>query len=423
MPTPHWSCIPRLFQSMADVDAQTIARCRTELDDGDYHPMAEASSAFLRRFAVALSANGQFSGPGKPNQQGVNPCIGRAPLLFLRPRTQGFSRAIEGVLRKAAARRDFNSALHSVVGIERIQDAGEPTGDGGPRTTPETPDPDVYFAKDANPEQLRIAQRMQQHGAVLVQGPPGTGKSHTIANLIGHLLATHKSVLVTSHTTKAGAVLRDHVVSELRPLCVSALESDLESRQQLEASVVAISTWLSDSDVDAIEKQAATLQRTRRSWITKLEELQTELLRVRSDEYREVVVAGKAYLPSKAARIVAAGKGVHDWIPGPVQLGEPSRSRLKKSNHYTRRTRLAARKMICMWTRHCLARRNLAGGSEGNAICALGTSAERAPKSKAVGRVKTCYQAYRANRVAHPSIPKCSGSRRRNGRPRVRSHR
>ena len=65
-------------------------------------------------------------------------------------------------------------------------------------------DEHILLSKEANAEQLVIAQRLEQHGAVLVQGPPGTGKTHTIANLIGHLLAQGKSILVTSHTSWTG---------------------------------------------------------------------------------------------------------------------------------------------------------------------------------------------------------------------------
>ena len=51
---------------------------------------------------------------------------------------------------------------------------------------------DVLLSKEANKEQLEIAHRIEQYNAVLVQGPPGTGKTHTIANLMGHFLATRK---------------------------------------------------------------------------------------------------------------------------------------------------------------------------------------------------------------------------------------
>ena len=51
---------------------------------------------------------------------------------------------------------------------------------------------------------------------VLVQGPPGTGKSQTIANLICHLLALGKKVLVTSHAARALTVLKNKIPEEIR---------------------------------------------------------------------------------------------------------------------------------------------------------------------------------------------------------------
>lgn len=73
--------------------------------------------------------------------------------------------------------------------------------------------------------------------SVVVQGPPGTGKTHTISNLIGHLLSQGKSILVTTHTTKALRVLRDKVPDMLKPLCASVLGSDQLARRQLESAV------------------------------------------------------------------------------------------------------------------------------------------------------------------------------------------
>src|SRR5207253_4171319 len=106
-----------------------------------------------------------------------------------------------------------------------------------PTTSPWSEPLDILLSKPANLEQVEIARALDAHRAVLVQGPPGTGKSHTIANLIGHLVAHGKRVLVTSHTTKALRVLRDQVVESLRPLCVAVLDQDLVSRAQMEHSV------------------------------------------------------------------------------------------------------------------------------------------------------------------------------------------
>ena len=82
----------------------------------------------------------------------------------------------------------------SIVGIEPPRK--EPEAEIGPDDSPNSEDDEVLLSKPANPEQLQIAKRLESYGAVLVQGPPGTGKTHTIGNLIGHLLAQGKSVLV-----------------------------------------------------------------------------------------------------------------------------------------------------------------------------------------------------------------------------------
>src|SRR5260370_13647495 len=137
---------------------------------------------------------------------------------------------------------------------------------------------DVLFSNPANPEQVKIAQRRGRHESALVQGPPGTGKTHTIANLIGHLLAQGKSILVTSHTTKALRVLRDQVVPRLRPLCVSLLDSDIDSRKQLESSVDAMVSRLSLEDAQQLERQAADLQSKRNDLVARHRERAGALL-------------------------------------------------------------------------------------------------------------------------------------------------
>lgn len=59
-------------------------------------------------------------------------------------------------------------------------------------------DGEVFFPKPSNEEQRRIVDKIRAASGVLVQGPPGTGKSHTIANLICHLLATGQRTLITA---------------------------------------------------------------------------------------------------------------------------------------------------------------------------------------------------------------------------------
>ncbi|MCK0474005.1 AAA domain-containing protein, partial [Halalkalibacter sp. APA_J-10(15)] len=54
-----------------------------------------------------------------------------------------------------------------------------------------------------NAEQERIARQLATSRGVTVQGPPGTGKSHTIVNLVSHLVAQGKRVLVTAEKEQA----------------------------------------------------------------------------------------------------------------------------------------------------------------------------------------------------------------------------
>ena len=311
-----------LFQSMNDVDGRAIGRCREELEAGGFHPLINGStSGFLKRLVVQLSPRGEFLDDHAPDADLNDPCIGRDPLLFLRARTLGFAAAIEGILADLRTREDLPWSLLNIVGEESpISDAPDanPSSNGASQA-----DGEVLLSKPANPEQIRIAQQLEENGGVLVQGPPGTGKTHTIGNLVGHLLAQGKSVLVTSHTTKALRMVRHHIVPELRPLCVSVLESDLDSRKQLESAVGSIAERLSRADAGSLEVQAKKLESERLDILKKLDVIQNQLSEARADEYREISIAGKSWAPADAARQVVLEKEAHGWIPGPVAAVAP----------------------------------------------------------------------------------------------------
>ena len=182
---------------------------------------------------------------------------------------------------------------------------------------------DPLFCLPANPQQLKVAEVIEQQRGVVVQGPPGTGKTHTIANLVGHFLAQGKSVLVTSHTTKALRVLRDKIPEEIRPLCVSVLDDDLKSREELKFAVNRIVGNLSFSQATKRLPKAEECARLRAAKLHELTELRNEIRLGRSDEYRPITVSGRDIDPSSAARYVSSGEEEHAWIPGPLKAGAP----------------------------------------------------------------------------------------------------
>ena len=308
-----------LFSGLESLDGKVLARCREDLAQGGYSPLGGAdTSGFLRRLLVHLSAQGELVEHGPPRPDAEPPQIGRDPVLLLRNRSLGFARALDGILEEMEDREDLPVALMRIVGME---DTSRPAAADASWSGAAREPVDVLLSKLANPEQEEIARRLEQHGCVLVQGPPGTGKTHTIANLVGHLLAQGKSVLVTSHTTKALKVLRNQVVPELQPLCVSVLENDLDSRKQLEGAVFSIAERLSSSDGAKLGTEAVQLARRRRQLLDQLQGAREELLEALSDEYRDVVVGGEGWTPSEAARLVSEEVEEHDWLPGPVMLG------------------------------------------------------------------------------------------------------
>src|SRR5260221_5810506 len=303
-----------LFQSMTDVDGRAIGRCREELEQEGFHPLINgATSGFLKRLVVQLSPRGELLEDRAPAREENDPQIGRDPILFLRARTLGFAAAIEGILADLRTREDLPWSLLNIVGEESpLPDTAE-TDPSANRYS--EADAEVLLSKPANPEQIRIARQLEEYGGVLVQGPPGTGKTHTIGNLIGHLLAQGKSVLVTSHTTKALRMVRHHIVPELRPLCVSLLESDLDSRKQLESAVGSIAERLSRADAGSLELEAKKLEGERHELLTKLTEVRSELMEARADEYRDISIGGKSWAPADAARLVSRGKKRRERVP------------------------------------------------------------------------------------------------------------
>src|SRR3989454_5266461 len=307
-----------LFRSMPDIEPKVLARCREELDRGGFHPLGGTDTLeFLRRFVVQLSPRGQFA-EGPPQKESEDPKIGRAPVLFLRTRTLGFATAIEGTPDDLAVRQDLPLALLKIVGLDPPPEEDEKAESFEPGDEPE----EVLLSKPANPEQIRIAVRLEREGCVLVQGPPGTGKTHTIANLIGHLLAQGQSVLVTSHASKALRVVKDHVAPSLRSLCVSVLQGDDDSGKELEESITGIISYLAKTSTAKLDGEIRQIGSERSELVKESERLRQSLREAALVDYRRVDFHGEKVLPAELGRRIANEREQHAWIPGPVSESE-----------------------------------------------------------------------------------------------------
>ncbi|MBW2704308.1 MAG: AAA family ATPase, partial [Deltaproteobacteria bacterium] len=171
------------------------------------------------------------------------------------------------------------------------------------------------FPLAANDEQIDILQKLKRKRGVLVQGPPGTGKSHTIANLISHLLATGKRILVTSETARALKVLKDKIPEGIKPLCVSLLGADRSSFNELESSITQISDKYADwgnGNQQSIKTLAAKLEQEKRARAKK----ELKLRQLRESEVHAITIAEGHYQGTAAqlAQRVRDEEDRFDWL-------------------------------------------------------------------------------------------------------------
>lgn len=319
------------LRALQNANLGQLGRCADELKEAEFAPLGDDdTTGFLRRliqglFPPAGSLRGDPKSTASAPPDSTDPTIVRSPVIFMRSRRTGPGNVFDLILEDIANRTDFSPALLQMLGIVM---ASAPRG--APVSTPAgssksisrgNEDRDVLFGKPANKEQLEIAKQLARRDCVVVQGPPGTGKTHTIANMLGHLLAQGKRVLVTAHTPKALKVLRQKVVEEIQPLCVSVLHNDKQSQDELQVSVRKIHVRLSE-DAAILERDVERIRAERIRLLEALASTRRELLQARQDEIRAVVFSGKSVRPIDAAKAVKSGLGEDDWIPSPVKLGE-----------------------------------------------------------------------------------------------------
>ena len=256
----------------------------------------EAIDKALRGFTQAIKEDGTYD-PAAYEPSGMErvPQTAFAPALLLRRRTsKGLLLAFEEIIKQLQAGETIPP------GVKRLTKAATHEGAGNealrlPTVLPSPANTRVYFPLLANEDQRQIVERLDGRHGVLVQGPPGTGKSHTIANLICHLLATGQRVLITAQTPRALQVLRDKLPAEIRPLCLSVLGNDKAAQDNVEESVRNITdradSWNSGPANEEIRKAETELDRLAQRETT----LEREVRTFREAEIHKHTISDGAY--------------------------------------------------------------------------------------------------------------------------------
>ena len=179
---------------------------------------------------------------------------------------------------------------------------------------------DLLFPLPANEDQKEIARRLADNYGVVVQGPPGTGKSHTIVNLICHLLAHGKRILVTSQREKALSVLRDKIPSEIRSLCISVLGNDKDSIGKLDESIRNITDNIS-LDKDRLLQEIGQLEEDLRANSNLQKDLIEKITDIELNSNYRVTYKGEEYTFIEVAKWLRENREKYDFLKDSVCYG------------------------------------------------------------------------------------------------------
>lgn len=323
VPTEFYSA---LFSDSDSVNKEAFAQVNTDLRTNDYHPFdRNDTSNYLKGLIRQLSPKSTFSDKGIPQDWSENNelLLYLNPCFIVRKRIDGTLKAIELILQNIEETGYVPQPIIDIINGKNDNnqdDSVEETSIEEKLAAVGGESPDILLSKAANKEQLEIVKRIEKHNAVLVQGPPGTGKTHTIANLLGHFLANGKSVLVTSHTSKALNVLKEKVNKEIQDLCVSVLD---DSKADMERSIGNMMEYRSLHTFENVRREAQEIAEKRNAVIKSLADIRKTIYERIHQENKCIVFDGEEFSPIDAAKFVAENSNDCSYIPGNIKIGIP----------------------------------------------------------------------------------------------------
>lgn len=268
-----------------------------------------------------LTLNPQDGGPNH-----AKPEMHFAPAVIVRRRTdRNLVRIFQEICRQISSGGDIPQGVQRLV---EIHDDCAGNQESALQDTGCSKVEEMYLPLPTNEAQEQIVERLESSQGILVQGPPGTGKSHTITNLVCHLLATGRRVLITSHTARALKVLKGYANAHapgVAPLCVSLLGDDSQAIHELEDSVQSILGRMHSWDSERNRSQICSLQKDLHETRGELAEALAELRQLRSSEAEEVNLGFGEYkgTPRSIAERIAGQQEEFGWLQSFDPSGDP----------------------------------------------------------------------------------------------------
>src|ERR1700761_1438031 len=297
-----------------------LVDARERFRDNPVGPFDQETRAHYEKLLAPLGQDAQVIDAAVPPPPTEAPQITATWVLMVRRRATMYRRFFTD-LRDALASGELEVPPPFVAVVADEPGKLEIEGRAGTRSGWQDTAQRLLMPLPTNPEQERVALRLAEHRGVTVQGPPGTGKTHTIANLISHLVGHGKRVLVTSQKEQALAVLRDKIPESIRDLSVAVLGSSSASLRQLEQSVraiyenaVALDHREARQRIDGLENNLAEAQR-------KTGILQNQIAVSIARERDSFTLGAVTHTPSTLGKWLAEHEAELGYIPDEIPVG------------------------------------------------------------------------------------------------------
>lgn len=322
----------QVFRAIKDADEHSLTEWERAENTGQFLPgmiEMEERTENVRKNARRVRKDCLWAEDDAmaPTDESTFVRLARKPVVFVRDRDVGLVQAIDKMIKAVEENvaRIPESVCVALCGHDESKPQAEEVAGFSHAESLRAAsgiDEELFFAKPANEDQIKIAKLVERKKAVLVQGPPGTGKTHTIANLITHYLTKGKRILVVSSKAPALRVLRDKLPEEVRPLCLSWL-GDIEENQTLLKAFIDRLDEREMEDRTKTQTKIETMRKKRAKLLTRRHELEQMIVANRLKEMAMVALHGEQYSLSRLAKELREEVQYAEVIPGTVSLDGP----------------------------------------------------------------------------------------------------
>ncbi|RLI02942.1 hypothetical protein DRO30_01825, partial [Candidatus Bathyarchaeota archaeon] len=308
-----------MLASLSIPNADIVRAKESEVKEEGINPwdIEEATKCFTE-IVHALDPNGKVEYETIKNGFFVpiesSPIVYNCPVIFVRRKTTRlWQNELKGILESLENNGEVPETLKSLLIIDETTFSN---------TQDQTEWKEIFeellFPLAFNEEQKEILMKLAKFSGVVVQGPPGTGKTHTIANLISHLLAHGKRILVTAKTNRALKPLIDKIPENIRSLCVSVFGGDTTALKEIEKSISDIQDKLSSLNEKQLEKEIDDLKKELAYCRENIASLRSKLKNIISLEKEKFEINGELKTLKEIAKWLRENEEKHGWLPDEI---------------------------------------------------------------------------------------------------------